>query len=63
MKKQWTPAEMGRKGGKKSVQSRFKGRTKEQISEMMSTIRNSKVNKERSKAIAEDSVRALRHLR
>jgi hypothetical protein len=63
MKKQWTPSEMGKKGGKKSVQSRFKGRTKEQISEMMSAIRNSKVDKKHAKAVAEDSVRALRRIR
>ncbi len=33
---------LGKMGGKKSVQSRFKGKTKKQISEAMKKVRNKK---------------------
>lgn len=34
--------EFARMGGKASVKARFKGKTKKQISEMMSAVRNKK---------------------
>lgn len=36
---------LGKLGGKKSVKSRFAGKTKEEISQMMSKIRKGKKNK------------------
>lgn len=37
-----TLTDMARMGGRASVKSRFKGKTKKQISEMMSAVRNKK---------------------
>lgn len=37
-----TIQDFARLGGKASVKSRFKGKTKKQISEMMSAVRNKK---------------------
>lgn len=38
--KEWTPSEMGKKGGKNSAKKRFAGLTPEQISEKMKKVRN-----------------------
>jgi hypothetical protein len=37
-------SELGKKGGKKSVESRFKGKSKKQISEIMRKVRYSKTD-------------------
>lgn len=62
MKKTLTPAEMGRKGGKRSVQTRFKGKSKEEISEIMKVVRASRVNPDHAKRMAQGSVESLRNL-
>lgn len=55
----WTPSMMGKKGGKKSVQSRFKGKTKDEISDMMRRVRYSKKDSEYGNAIAARMVSSL----
>lgn len=59
MTKTLTPSEMGRKGGKNSVKSRFKGKSKKEISEMMSRIRLSKSEEKTLDRMTQESVDAL----
>lgn len=51
---------LGSSGGKKSVQSRFNGKTKEQISELMRKVRLSKAESKDFSAGLQDMVNGMR---
>ena len=51
--------QLGKLGGKASVKSRFKGKTKEQISEHMRKIRLSKNEKKKFDEMVEGAVKSL----
>lgn len=63
MKKEMTPAEMGRKGGKRSVKSRFKGMTKKEISDAMRMVRRVRTDKDFTKRMAKGSVESLNKIK
>lgn len=52
--------QLGRRGGKKSAESRFKGKTKEQISETMRKIRYSKSDLKDIKTMRKAALKAAR---
>lgn len=56
----WTPSMMGKKGGKKSVQSRFKGKTKDEISDMMRKVRLTREDNDEIDAGVRDMVEGMR---
>lgn len=47
-------SKLGRIGGKKSVESRFKGKSKEEISEMMRDVRMKRIAQTLKESILED---------
>lgn len=51
---------MGKKGGKKSVQSRFKGKTKDEISDMMRKVRITKAEHSEFTQGVEQMVKGMR---
>ena len=55
-------SEMGKKGGKKSAEIRFKNKTKQEISRIMSQVRASKSSIKLSKRIGEENIESLRSL-
>jgi ABC-type Mn2+/Zn2+ transport system ATPase subunit len=51
--------ELGKLGGKKSVKSRFYGKSKKEISEMMSNVRLSKAMKQKLDSLSEGFLKSL----
>ena len=54
-----TASEMGKKGGKRSAESRFEGKTKEEISEIMRKVRYSKQEREEIKKMGKELVNGI----
>lgn len=53
---------LGSQGGKKSAISRFKGKSKKEISEIMRGVRLTKTDKDNIKKIAAETLEAIRKI-